>query len=201
MMVSLISALLGSLFTAFLAYFFSKYQKFKEKNEERLSILNAFQSELSSLLSLIYSREKFFISYEPSDLPEGSLPYIPITLNYFNIFENLSAKFGLITNPELVTEIINTYAETKGLFENVKDLEYFAKLSHTLMITPSQDSERRKALVSFHNNYRIFILEDQVPSIKGKINNCINAINREKEIISSKNAVKNFFKYFFTIDK
>ncbi|MDY6148918.1 MAG: hypothetical protein SPI35_07890 [Porphyromonas sp.] len=196
MIGTIITALISSFITAFFAYSFTQYLNFEDKNAERIAILTALQSELSSLLYLIHSREDDFKTYDPSDLPKGSLPYIPITLNYFSVFESLSAKFGLITNSALVSEIIRTYMETKGLFENVKDLEYFAKQSHALIITPPQKFELLDILISFHNGYRESLLEIQIPLVETLIQTCINDINKEKESISLKNTFLEYFLKF-----
>lgn len=191
--VSLIKDLLVvAIVPAILVYVFSNYKEFKKQNEERLSILNALHAELSSLDMLICSREEQFLKCASEGLNSTYYPYIAITLNYFSVFDNLSSKFGLINNQDAIEQIIKCYSEVKGLFDDVKNLEYYAKMITNISCLANVDQSQKNALI---NNYHLNlhgIVSVQLPKVKILIKHSIQRVSEEKNKIESKNTIIGF---------
>lgn len=165
-------------------YLFGQYKEFKNRNDERLAVLNALHSELSTLDMLICSREEQYVNFVSNHSEQSFFPYISITLNYFTVFDNISAKFGLINNQVAIENIIKCYAEVKGLFDDVKNLEYYAKQ----ILTVTNQSQKE----IFINNYRLNIesvVKVQLPKVKHLIKQSIQCINEERIEIESKNTI------------
>lgn len=187
-------------FTVACTYGFDRYKNFKSTNMKRLSILNALSAELSTLKTLIEDRKKGFEMTKVS-FPSSTLAYIPISFNYFSVFDNLSAEFGLLNNPQVVQLIISTYAEIKGLFDNVKDLGNSARFLQKLSVTPGIET---KVVTQLRNNQEqmlYVLLTEQVPMVLQLIDACIQKICKEKVTIQEANGVKGFCKYVFYYTK
>lgn len=189
--IQLILCLLSAMLVAYFTYIFNKYQSFKEKNEVRLSVLSALSAELTELLSLISSREKSFLE-DVDNGNESPFSYIPISLNYFSVYENISTKFGLIKNQDLIKIIIRTYSETKGLFEDVKNLEYLSKKGYGLFVESPKSYEQLNIIITDHKFSVDYIIKTRVPMVKDQISNCIKTIEAEKQLIKSKNTFMNY---------
>ncbi len=175
---------------AILIYIFNAYKEFRKLNEERLSVLNALHAELTSLYMLICSRENQYLNFDSYDTENTFYPYISITLNYFSVFDNIASKFGLINNQTTIEQIIKCYVEVKGLFDDVKNLEYYAKM---IVNTTSQTNVNQKAALinSYTLNLRS-IVYGQLPKAKVLIKQSIQCINDEKNKIESNNTILGF---------
>lgn len=175
---------------AILIYIFNAYKEFRKLNEERLSVLNALHAELTSLDMLICSRENQYLNFDSDDTENTFYPYISITLNYFSVFDNIASKFGLINNQTTIEQIIKCYVEVKGLFDDVKNLEYYAKM---IVNTTSQTNVNQKAALinSYTLNLRS-IVYGQLPKAKVLIKQSIQCINDEKNKIESNNTILGF---------
>lgn len=175
---------------AIFIYIFNAYKEFRKLNEERLSVLNALHAELTSLDMLICSRENQYLNFDSDDTENTFYPYISITLNYFSVFDNIASKFGLINNQTTVEQIIKCYVEVKGLFDDVKNLEYYAKM---IVNTTSQTNVNQKAALinSYTLNLRS-IVYGQLPKAKVLIKQSIQCINDEKNKIESNNTILGF---------
>jgi hypothetical protein len=175
---------------AILIYIFNAYKEFRKLNEERLSVLNALHAELTSLYMLICSRENQYLNFDSDDTENTFYPYISITLNYFSVFDNIASKFGLINNQTTIEQIIKCYVEVKGLFDDVKNLEYYAKM---IVNTTSQTNVNQKAALinSYTLNLRS-IVYGQLPKAKVLIKQSIQCINDEKNKIESNNTILGF---------
>ena len=180
--------------SAVLVYEFNKYKEFKNKNEERRSVLNALQAELSSLNLLICNREEQFSQFVTDESKNKFCPYIPITLNYFSVFDNISFRFGLIKNREVIEKLIKCYTEIKGLFDNVKDLEYHAKMVLNIKIQSDYNKNYLNALIQTHRFYVTCIVNEQLPMVKRLIEETIQCIDDERSTIESKNSFSCFLK-------
>lgn len=170
-------------------YLFSQYKEFKNRNEERLAVLNALHSELSTLDMLICSREEQYVEFVSNHSEQSFFPYISITLNYFTVFDNICARFGLINNQAAIENIIKCYAEVKGLFDDVKNLEYYAK--QILNVT---DQSQKDLFINNYSSNIESVVKVQLPKVKRLIKQSIQNINDEKHDIESKNT---FFVFLF----
>lgn len=175
---------------AIFIYIFNAYKEFRKLNEERLSVLIALHAELTSLDMLICSRENQYLNFDSDDTENIFYPYISITLNYFSVFDNIASKFGLINNQTTIEQIIKCYVEVKGLFDDVKNLEYYAKM---IVNTTSQTNVNQKAALinSYTLNLRS-IVYGQLPKAKVLIKQSIQCINDEKNKIESNNTILGF---------
>lgn len=179
---TILAAFIAAFFTVAGTYGIDRYKKFLDIKQQKLSILSALTAELSSLKRLIEDRKKGF-EITKDTFPPTTLLYIPISYNYFPIFDNLAAEFGLINSPETTTLIISTYAEIKGLFENVKDLGNKAQLLQSLSINPGTNQATIKFITGNLIKMQDVLLSEQVPSVLQLITACIQAIDNEKEKI------------------
>ena len=181
-LIAALAAFLAALFTVVGTYGIDRYKKFLDTKQQKLSILSTLTAELSSLKYLIEDRKKGFETTTKT-FPPTTLPYIPISYNYFSVFDNLAAEVGLINAPETNTLIISTYTEIKGLFENVKDLGNKAQILQSLSITPGVNQDTIKAITENLLKMQGFVLFEQVPKVLQLITTCIKAIDDEKEKI------------------
>ena len=177
---------------AILVYVFGKYKEFKNKNEERISVLSALHAELSSLDMLICSREEQYLEFASEGNKHIFFPYISITLNYFSVFDNISSKFGLINNQDAIELIIKCYIEVKGLFDDVKDLEYYAKRILTFPFEVDATQRYREVLINNYTQNLKNIVDFQLPMVKGLIKQSLQCIEEEKNKIKSKNTLRGF---------
>lgn len=177
---------------AILVYVFGKYKEFKNKNEERISVLSALHAELSSLDMLICSREEQYLEFAYEGNKHIFFPYISITLNYFSVFDNISSKFGLINNQDAIEQIIKCYIEVKGLFDDVKDLEYYAKRILTFPFEVDATQRYREVLINNYTQNLKNIVDFQLPMVKGLIKQSLQCIEEEKNKIKSKNTLRGF---------
>lgn len=172
---------------AIFVYLFGQFKEFKNRNEERLAVLNALHAELSTLDMLICSREEQYVQVVSNHSNQTFFPYISITLNYFAVFDNMSAKFGLINNQAAIEQIIKCYAEIKGLFDDVKNLEYYAKY-----IVLFYDQSQKEIFISNYRRNLEDIVKVQLPKVKILIKQSKECITKERNRINSKNTIGTF---------
>ena len=193
-LIAALAAFLAAGFTVTGTIVFDRYKKFKNKNLERISVLNALHADLSTLNDVIIDR-KSLIDRVPSSSPERPLTYLPISHNYFSVFDNFSTKVGLINNPGLIKQVIRTYTEVKGLFDDVKSHGNNAVFLKNLLINPPLNKE----IIDVVANGQLLMLDNivtnRVPQTINQINDCIQEINREKETIQRNNNFSGFYKY------
>ncbi len=157
----------------------------KESNrikQEKIDILHSLRSELIAIQALINARKDDILNNMNANLPEKtesySFIYLPITYNYFTVYDGLATKLGMIDDKNLVNRIICSYADIKGLWENVKDLEFIAKKGIDISISVEGTSIHKKA-ISTHYNYVDFIIHQQLPMVEKVIVDCISQIDKE----------------------
>lgn len=193
-------ALASAIFSAILTYFISLYKEYKKEIDEQNAVLSAILNELVALYLLILDREdnyeKDCSKNDPNNLKTYYFVYFPITYNYFNVYESLTRKFGSIDNRLLVNNIISTYIDLKGFFENLKDLEYYAKEGNkTAFFEPY--SENHKHIVKVHHDYASFIKETHLQRVKDNLTKTIDALKKELKNLNDKRTKSQFFKSLF----
>ena len=188
---ALLSSIVTAVLTAIGTHGFDRYKNFKNTNLKRMSVLNALSAELTSLKVLIENRKKGFEATMET-FPPTTLPYIPVSYNYFSVFDNLSTDLGLIKTPEVTKLIITTYIEIKGLFENVKDLGNKALYIHKLSTEPGINPNTILQIRENEEQMLAFLLNEQVPNILQMINTCTQEINTEITRIQNKNGLCGF---------
>lgn len=191
------TAVASAIFSATLTYIISLYSNYKKSIDEQITVLSAILNELVSLYLLITAREQDYESnYKdcyPDNLREYYFLYFPITYNYFNIYESLTYKFGSINNRLLVNDIICTYIDLKGFFENLKDLEYYAKEGDKIAFY-HPNSEQHIKIVKSHHTYATYLKNKQLPIIKEILTQTIQKLKDEITVIESKRTKKEFLK-------
>ncbi len=173
---------------------FDRYKNYKDKNLERISVLNALRADLSSLNEVIHDRKRLIERIPPSSF-ERSLVYLPISNNYFSVFDNFSTKIGLINNSNLIKQVIRTYTEVKGLFDDVKSYGSNAKFLKNLLINPPPNKELIDVIANEQMRLLDDIITNRVPKIITQINDCIQEIDQEKDTIQKNNNYSGFYKY------
>ncbi len=177
---TLLAAFLASFLTVAGTYGIDRYKKFLDTKQQNLSILSALSAELSSLKYLIEDRKKNFEAARAALTPK-SIVYLPVSYNYFSVFDNLSTEFGLLNAHGSIELIISTYAEVKGLFDSVKDLGNKAQFLQQLSVTPGVSPEVIKIVTENQLKMQDFLLTNQVPKVLQLINDCTQVIDDEKE--------------------
>ena len=175
---ALIAAILGALITIL----FSFTQEKRRIKKEKIDILHSLKAELIAIKALINVRRNDIITSiklnSPEHIESYSFVYIPITYNYFTVYDSLSSKLGILDDKTLVTRIICSYADIKGLWENVKDFEYIAKKGFEIS-TSEENSQLLQKAVQTHYNYICAIIFQQLPIVEKTINDCIEHIDKE----------------------
>ena len=185
---TLLAAFIAAFLTVFGTYGIDRYKYFVNIKQQKLSILSALIAELSSLRILIEDRRNGFEMVK-AVFPPTTLAYIPVSYNYFSIFDNLSAEIGLLNTPETVTLVISTYTEIKGLFDNLKDLGNKAQILHNLSITSGVSQETIKAVKDNQIKMQEVLLSEQVPKMINLIDYCVQTLKNEKEIVRKLNFI------------
>jgi hypothetical protein len=88
-----------------------------EQRRGELALLDVFASDLTSLRKL-HTQMSNILSTLPEGEPLDSI--VPVSLNYFSVFENNVANFGMIRKPELISQLIDTYHRAKGLIDSLR---------------------------------------------------------------------------------
>ena len=195
-----LTAVASAIFTATLTYIISLYSNYKKSLDEQIAVLSAILNEILSLYSLISVREQdyenTYSQCNPDNLEKYYFLYFPITYNYFNIYESQTSKFGSITNRLLVNDIICTYIDLKGFFENVKDLEYYAKEGDKIAFYQPKSLNHVK-IAHVHYSYATSLKNEQLPKIKNILLQTSQKLKNEITAIEAKRTKKEFFKSMF----
>ena len=175
----IVSALFTSIVAAVATYWFNECSAKKRLKEKKIGILRAILTEVNALRGLIVARKRDFIIPDKSDILNYNFMYLPISYNYFTVYESRSAELGIIDNNELIDRVIRTYIETKGLFENIKDLDDCSRQYTSYIIS---DSYKTMAVqfIEAHHSYCMFILNQQAPMVENLL--AILADELEKEL-------------------
>lgn len=189
--IALLSSVASAVLTTIGTHGFDRYKNFKNTNLKRISVLNALNAELVTLKDLIEDRKKG-VEATIESIPPTTLTYIPISYNYFSVFDNLSTDLGLISTPEVSKKIIVTYIEIKGLFENVKDLGNKALYIHKLSTEPSISLNAILQIRENEEQMMSLLLNKQVPKILQMIDTCVKAISNERERVQNSNGFWGF---------
>lgn len=189
--IALLSSVVTAVLTTIGTHGFDRYKNYKNTNLKRMSVLNALNAELTTLKALIEDRKKGFEASLEA-LPPTTLPYIPISYNYFSVFDNLSTDLGLISTQEVSKLIITTYIEIKGLFENVKDLGNKALYIHKLSTEPGISSNTISQIRGNEEQMMALLLNKQAPKILQMIDTCTKAISNESERVQNSNGFCGF---------
>lgn len=89
----------------------------KASSRKRKAILSSLIAETECLLHLIQTRLEAAKKVK-NDVK--AFVTIPITGDYFRIFDSVAADLSVLNSNKLAIKAIQTYMETKGLFDDVK---------------------------------------------------------------------------------
>ena len=180
--INISDALLAAIIGAGITVCFSYKQENFRIRQEKINILHSLKSELLAIQALINVRKNDILNNmntnSPEDTTSYNFVYLPITYNYFTVYDGLAPKLGVIDDKNLVNKIICSYADIKGLWENVKDLEFVAKKGLDISLSDEGTPNHQKAVTS-HYNYVNFILHKQLPLVEKVITDCIFHIEIE----------------------
>lgn len=136
----------------------------KEK-QQHVAYLHSILAEVNSLIALISVRKDEFVLQDRNDVESYQFVYFPTSYNYFNVYESTVSEIGMVNNVALRKRIICSYADVKGLFENIRDIEDISKMYESLMLT-NKDSVDKIRMVEIHYWYCDRTLNAQVPMVQ-----------------------------------
>ena len=136
---------------------------------------------------MISVRKEEFELQDPNNAETYCFVYFPVSYNYFTIFDNSTTKIECLENVGLINLIICSYADIKGLFENLKDSAKTSQEFEKYNFNNAYNKKIRQ-LIFTHYNYAKFILEKQVPTIEKVIDELIQNIENEL-LIQNKNTI------------
>lgn len=90
-------------------------EKLDRGNE--IAMLQVLDGDLRALSELHSQAAGMIASLKDGDFLAS---VVPVTLNYFSVFENNVTQLGRITNPELRTRIIFVYQKAKSLIDSLR---------------------------------------------------------------------------------
>ena len=172
------NALTTSIIAVIATYLCNLYKDSQINKKDRLNLLNSLLSEAIAIQKLIAVRKKDFRLDDPRNIKDYGFAYFPISYNYFSVYENSASKIGILEDPNLINYIICSYADVKGLFENLKDL---AKVSDEAIkyITNNPAKSSNRKFVIWHYSYSKNILEQQVPIVEEVLENLVQKLQNE----------------------
>ena len=177
-----IATLAASIIGAILHDCFTSSKEEKRIIQEKINILNSLKAELIALNALIDTRKKEmlpeFQNNDPNNFKTYKFLYLPASFNYFTIYDGLSPKLGMMDNKDLTTEIICGYCDIKGLWENLRDLEYVAKKGWEYRLNEI-GSDNHIQTIKVHSAYVNAIITNQLPIVENAILYCIEHISQE----------------------
>ena len=136
-----------------------------EEKQQQLTYLQSILSEVNALISLLRVRKDEFELQDRYDVEHYEFVYFPTSYNYFNVYEGMVSKIGIVKNVALRERIICSYTDIKGLFENVKDIENISKMYENLMLTNKGRADKAR-MVEIHYLYCDRTLKMQVPMVQ-----------------------------------
>lgn len=135
-----------------LLFLFSRwYISKQERKNRKKAVLCSLFSEVKSLRELIQNRLDSASKLTDEEKP---FAYITIKQNYFSVYESSVKDLSVLDSDELIKEVIHTYMETKGLFDDVKGLADSCQDIRSHFIREDLTSEKQKIL--FYSQIQIF---------------------------------------------
>lgn len=183
---------LSSAVAVVLTFLFNNYKDWKIDIKHKLNLLNSLLSEAKAIKSLIEVRRREYKLQNINDVNAYTFDYFPISYNYFTVYESSASKIAILEKSELINYIICSYADIKGLFENLKDLSKVSMEFNKFTLCKSDNIDKTR-LVLIHHSYCKMILKEQVPMVNEVLNNLIDKIENEIEI-QNKKGIGDFLK-------
>lgn len=150
-----VGSIVGAASAGILNYNFNRIQykrnrrdHFEDGMRSEMALLEVFQSDLTSLKRLHTEMSTLLNS-----LKEGEpLAYaLPVTLNYFSVFENNAAQLGRIERSELISQLVDVYHRGKSLIDSVRmnneTVFEFRRLEAEIKQAPSEKTKAQFNLV------------------------------------------------------
>ena len=161
---------------------FHHQKRLIESNKKKIDILHSLKAELIAIKALIAARKQDILKCmainPPEEVSNYKFIYLPVTYSYFEVYNNSASKLGIIDDKQLIVRLICGYADIKGLWENIKDLEYYSKKGIEISIN-NKDILLHQTAVQTHYHYINQIIFEQLPNVEKVINDCINHIDLE----------------------
>lgn len=178
----LITATATAVCTFIANYLFNNMTEKNEKKQKKAALLHSILAEIDTLIYLINDRsEQIYSEYNKliNAVPiKYFFYYFPIKGNYFVVFDSSAANLGNIHNNQLIMQIIKTYSETKGFFDNLKDFENISIEGRKIQGNKSTYEQLLKS-VELHKLYADQLLNEFAPFILSELKKCKAAIENE----------------------
>lgn len=188
------SAIDSNLMAAILTIIFSQVfwfeqQKSRLKTEQK-ALLNAILAELKAIDNMVRKREEgYHEAKEYIDSLEVPLliPYLPASNNYFIVYDENVNNLGVINDEKLISDIILTYSEMKGFFDNLKDYQIIwtsadnniFKLKYEYNLSPEDFATQYVDIVTRTNDYANTLATEFLPELKIRLSNTIKLIEKQ----------------------
>lgn len=180
MIMNITWAIINSFITAAVALIVTMWRESVREKQKHIAYLHSILSEVDSLIALISVRKNEFELQDRNDIKNYEFVYFPTSYNYFNVYESTASEIGIVRNIALRKRIICSYADIKGLFENVRDIENISKMYESLMLT-NKDTVDKTRMVEIHYLYCERTLKEQVPMIQGVLDTLKKELETEIE--------------------
>lgn len=191
MVLGIINTLITTFIAACITLLVTMWRDRVEKKQQQVAYLQSILSEVNSLISLLRVRKDEFELQDRNNVERYEFVYFPTSYNYFNVYEGMASKIGMVKNVALRERIICSYTDVKGLFENVKDIENISKMYENLMLT-NKDSVDKARMVRIHYDYCERTLNKQVPMVQGVLDKLKKGLEIE---IEKRSKFKNLYFY------
>lgn len=184
------SVLFTPILTIAVTFFGWYFKQIYDLKEKRKSLLLMLLSELQVLYDMGCMREQDISLQKNNSNGEIYLiPYLPISSNYFLVYESNIANIGIINNADLVSEIIQIYAELKGLVDSLlehrftyeKSLSEINEIESNLNLTNEAKLSRILYATNYSNGYIDNIAQRYWPNVKNRIENILPRIKEMYE--------------------
>lgn len=119
-----IGAVVGSTMSGTIAYLTARANHRRQKRDSaslarknEIALLEVLQGDLIALQRL-HEQGSTILAQLPAEKP--LLVFIPVTLNYFSVFENNVHELGRVSHRELRSRIIFTYQKAKSMIDSIR---------------------------------------------------------------------------------
>lgn len=172
------NAFISSLVAVVITFLLNWYKDYRYRQRKKKIYIQSLLGEIRAVLLMIGVRKKEFVLQNPGEIDNYEFVYFPISYNYFSVYESSVSNIGILENEQLINDIICSYADTKGLFENLKDIERLSRMFDEHILS-NPKSEFRERLVVIHYSYCERTIKQQVPMVEMVLSRLVCELEKE----------------------
>ncbi len=175
--VTIVTVGLSILVSIITSYITTKIRLKVEKRVKRKAVLNAIYAEVDCLLNLITDRADMLNNI---DRDKAALATLPLSQNYFSVYEKNAGDLSVLSSNELVKDIISTYMETKGLFDDVKGFsDHSMEIKKIIGNNGGNLAKDNSVFIQDQNMYLISIMDNRIPKVVSLLGGVKNKLQKE----------------------